>query len=45
MKPKDNILEKLSMLPKLGQIASWMPKVKFVKGECQEVILLNPDMM
>ena len=44
MKPKDNILEKLSMLPKLSQIASWMPKVKSGKGECQEVVLMNPDM-
>ena len=44
MKPKDNILEKLAMLPKLGQIASWMPKVKNGKGECQEVVLMNPDM-
>ncbi|MEY4877172.1 MAG: hypothetical protein RL708_2321 [Bacteroidota bacterium] len=44
MKPKDNILDKLAMLPKLGQIASWMPKVKSGKGECQEVILMNPDM-
>ncbi|MEY2829045.1 MAG: hypothetical protein RIQ33_903 [Bacteroidota bacterium] len=44
MSPKDNILEKLAMLPKLGQIASWMPKVKSGKGECQEVILMNPDM-
>ena len=44
MSPKDNILEKLAMLPKLGQIASWMPKVKKGKGECQEVVLMNPDM-
>ena len=44
MKPKDNILEKLSMLPKLSQIASWMPKVKNGKGECQDVVLMNPDM-
>ncbi len=44
MKPKDNILEKLSMLPKLGQIASWMPKVKSVRGECQQVVMTEPDM-
>src|SRR3954466_3838568 len=26
--PKENIIDKLKMLPKLGQFASWMPKVK-----------------
>ncbi len=41
--PKDNILDKLKMLPKLGQISSWMPKVVSGKGECQEVIMANPD--
>ena len=42
--PKENIFDKLKMLPKLGQFASWMPKVKSGKGECQEVILQeNPD--
>lgn len=41
--PKDNIMDKLKMLPKLGQISSWMPKVVSGKGECQEVINMNPD--
>src|SRR4028118_424252 len=36
--PKENILDKLKLLPKLGQFASWMPKVKTGKGECQQVI-------
>src|SRR6476620_237250 len=26
-KPKENILEKINLLPKLSQFASWMPKV------------------
>ncbi len=26
-KPKESILDKLAMLPKLSQFASWMPKV------------------
>ncbi len=43
MKPKDNILEKLAMLPQLGQIASWMPKVKNGRGDCQEIIVEQPD--
>ena len=31
--PKDNIMDKLKMLPKLGQISSWMPKVVSGRGE------------
>ena len=41
--PKEGILDKLKLLPKLGQFASWMPKVKNGRGECQEVIMENPD--
>ncbi|MDP4264383.1 MAG: menaquinone biosynthesis decarboxylase, partial [Bacteroidota bacterium] len=41
--PKDGIIDKLKLLPKLSQFASWMPKVKKGKGECQEVIMKNPD--
>lgn len=41
--PKEGILDKLKLLPKLGQFASWMPKVKSGRGECQEVIMKDPD--
>ena len=42
--PKESILDKLKLLPKLRQFASWMPKVKSGKGECQEVIhIQDPD--
>jgi 4-hydroxy-3-polyprenylbenzoate decarboxylase len=41
--PKENILDKLKLLPKLGRFASWMPKVKKGRGECQEVIMKDPD--
>jgi 4-hydroxy-3-polyprenylbenzoate decarboxylase len=41
--PKEGILDKLKLLPKLGQFASWMPKVKKGRGDCQEVIMENPD--
>jgi 4-hydroxy-3-polyprenylbenzoate decarboxylase len=42
--PKESILDKLKLLPKLGQFASWMPKVKAGRGECQDVIIKdNPD--
>ena len=41
--PKEGILDKLKLLPKLGQFASWMPKVKNGRGECQEVVMDAPD--
>jgi 4-hydroxy-3-polyprenylbenzoate decarboxylase len=41
--PKENIFEKLKLLPKLGQFASWMPKVKKGRGECQQVVMTTPD--
>jgi 4-hydroxy-3-polyprenylbenzoate decarboxylase len=44
MSPKESILDKLKLLPKLGSIASWMPKVVSGKGSCQEVIINNPDL-
>ncbi|HET7899503.1 MAG TPA: menaquinone biosynthesis decarboxylase, partial [Flavisolibacter sp.] len=36
--PKEGIVDKLKMLPMLGQFASWMPKVKSGRGECQAVV-------
>ncbi len=42
--PKEGMLDKLKMLPKLGQFASWMPKVRKGRGECQQVVITqNPD--
>ncbi|MDI3320404.1 menaquinone biosynthesis decarboxylase [Pinibacter soli] len=41
--PKENIIDKLKLLPKLSQFASWMPKVKNGRGECQEVVMTTPD--
>ena len=41
--PKEGILEKLKVLPTLGSIASWMPKVISGRGECQQVVQVNPD--
>ena len=41
--PKESILDKLKLLPKLGQFASWMPKVKSGRGECQEIVMNEPD--
>jgi len=41
--PKENIFDKLKLLPKLGKFASWMPKIKSGRGECQEIIMAPPD--
>jgi len=41
--PREGIIEKLKMLPRLGQFASWMPKTRKGKGECQQVVMPHPD--
>src|SRR5689334_21185983 len=43
MSPKESILDKLKLLPTLGAISSWMPKVVSGRGECQEVVMQQPD--
>ncbi|GAA4307534.1 menaquinone biosynthesis decarboxylase [Compostibacter hankyongensis] len=43
-RPRENILDKLSLLPKLGTFASWMPKVTGGRGACQEVVMTDPDL-
>ncbi len=42
--PKESILDKLKLIPKLGEFASWMPKVRSGRGACQEVVHLDPDL-
>lgn len=41
--PKEGILDKLKLLPKLSQFASWMPKIKSGRGECQEIVMRELD--
>lgn len=41
--PKNSVMDKLMMLPQLGKIASWMPKMRSGKGDCQAVIMKQPD--
>ena len=41
--PKEGFLDKLRLLPKLNSLASWMPKVISGRGECQQVVMENPD--
>jgi 4-hydroxy-3-polyprenylbenzoate decarboxylase len=42
--PKENIFDKLKLLPKLTNISSWMPKSVSGRGVCQEIVLKNPDL-
>ncbi|ANH80959.1 menaquinone biosynthesis decarboxylase [Niabella ginsenosidivorans] len=42
--PKEGIIDKLKLLPRLSEFASWMPKVRKGRGACQEVVITgNPD--
>jgi 4-hydroxy-3-polyprenylbenzoate decarboxylase len=41
--PKEGIIDKLKLLPRLGQFANWMPRVKNGRGECQEIVMNEPD--
>ena len=42
--PKQNLWQKIKLLPSLKEIASWMPVEKSGKGECQQNIILKPDL-
>ncbi len=42
--PPSGFMDKLRMLPKLAKIGSYMPKVASGKGDCQEVVLAEPDL-
>ena len=42
--PKNTLKEKLSLLPLLAELKSWMPKHKNGRGECQEVIEKDVDL-
>jgi len=42
--PKPRLIDKLRMLPKLRQMSAWMPRIKKGKGECQQVVMSEPDL-
>ncbi len=42
--PKQSLWDKLQMLPLLNKAASWMPKERSKKGQCQDVVLRNPNL-
>lgn len=41
--PKHSFVDKLKLLPQLGEIASWMPRESNSRGACQEVVMKDPD--
>ncbi|MBI2967860.1 MAG: menaquinone biosynthesis decarboxylase [Bacteroidetes bacterium] len=43
MVPRDNIIDKLRILPELSRLSGMMPKIRAGKGECQEVVMNPPD--
>lgn len=42
--PKGSLIEKLTLLPTLGKLASWMPVSRKGRGACQEVVMEEPDL-
>ncbi|MCF6358987.1 MAG: menaquinone biosynthesis decarboxylase, partial [Draconibacterium sp.] len=44
MQPKDTLWDKLKLLPKLNDVAKWMPRKIKGKGVCQEVVMDVSDL-
>lgn len=44
LKPVENFKAKIGLLPDLLSVAGWMPKKKYGKGSCQEIIHNEPDL-
>ncbi len=44
MQPKDTLWDKLKLLPKLNDVAKWMPRKIKGKGICQDVVMDDPDL-
>ncbi len=42
--PKQNLWDKLKLLPTLKQATGWMPRVSNKRGACQEVVMEKPDL-
>lgn len=42
--PRPGLIDKLSVLPMLGEVASWLPRERKGRGECQQVIMDEPDL-
>lgn len=44
LQPKENLWDKLKLLPKLKEVSEWMPRKLNRKGKCQELRMENPDL-
>lgn len=44
MNTSGGIMGKLRLLPTIGKVASWMPKVLKGRGACQQVVMPTPDL-
>ena len=44
MTPRDTFFSKLSLLPTLAEVATYMPGHKKGKGACQEIVMEKPDL-
>jgi len=44
MSPKDSFFSKLSLLPTLAGVSSWMPRRISGRGKCQEIVMDEPDL-
>ena len=42
--PKEGMMDKLRMLPRLAEFSGWMPRVRSGRGECQQVVITEPDL-
>ncbi|HOW32078.1 MAG TPA: UbiD family decarboxylase, partial [Bacteroidales bacterium] len=42
--PRQGFVDKLSVLPMLGKVASWLPLTRKGTGECQQVVMDVPDL-
>lgn len=42
-RPKAGLMDKLKMLPLLGEVAQWMPRSSSKRGECQQVAYLGDE--
>ena len=42
--PKEGFMDKVRTLHMLQELASWMPKRRKRRGECQEVVMESPDL-
>lgn len=41
--PKNGIADKLRMLPLLGEVAQWFPRLSSRRGECQQVVVTGDE--